>query len=178
MRRLAMFIFIGTVATGCKREKGEPAAETPQRGQTFSSSTGKFEAWFPANPTDENSKNPQLVKLLAPEQKGMYMISARQLDHKVDLANTASTDLFMAGARIGLLAGPNKGGKIVSDEKYKLDGKYPAARIDVESPKLGIYRIRMIQTTTHFYQVIVAGPKEFVEGADATKFLESFKIVS
>lgn len=169
-------ILFTVIVTGCARDKGGDGADAP-RGKVVSSTEYKFEAWFPDAPTDKDSPPLKQINLLVPEHKGMYMLSARRFDHRVDLANTGTIDLFMAGARIGLLAGPNKGGKIISDEKYQFDGKYPAAKIDVESPKLGIYRVRLIHTETHFYQAIVAGPKDFVDSPDAMKFLDSLKLI-
>ncbi len=47
----------------------------------------------------------------------------------------------------------------------------------MESPKLGIYRTRLIHRGTHFYQIAVAGPKDVVDSPDAMKFLDSLKFI-
>ena len=54
--------------------------------------------------------------------------------------------------------------------------KYPSRILELEVPKVGPYRTRFVVTPTHFYQITFAGPKEFVESADAKKFFESFKV--
>ncbi len=48
--------------------------------------------------------------------------------------------------------------------------------MSVELPMLGIYKTPIIVTPKVLYQLTVLGPKEYIEGEEAKKFLESFKL--
>ena len=61
-------------------------------------------------------------------------------------------------------------GTLENEKDVKL-GKYPGRQFDIKS-KLGTYRTRIYLSGDHLYQVTLLGPKEFVDSADAKKFLD------
>lgn len=177
MRFTALTIAV-MVSAGCKKPGGESSgADTASVGHSITSNDLKFEAWFPKAPKEDKAKDGMRFTLVEPNTKGVYMIQATPFAKPVPLTDTATIDLFFVGAKVGLTQGPNKGGKKTVEEKYQFAGKYAAWKVDVALPDERIYRVRMIHRGTHFYQVIVAGRKEFVDSADAAKFLDSLKFI-
>ncbi len=70
-------------------------------------------------------------------------------------------------------------GKKISETKNPLDGtKFPGRQVQIEAESVGFVRAHMYLVGDRLYQVIVQGPKEVVTSADATKYLESFKLVN
>ena len=59
-------------------------------------------------------------------------------------------------------------------QRGEYDKKFPMKEVDLEVKGLGIYRTKWIITEKGFYQLVVAGPKDFIEGKDAKKFMDSF----
>jgi hypothetical protein len=70
----------------------------------------------------------------------------------------------------------NLTGSTLLKESEMTIGGFPARDVDIDWPSRGIYRAQLIVTPHWLYQVIVSGPKDFVEGADAKKFRASFKM--
>jgi hypothetical protein len=177
MRFAALTIAV-LVITGCKKSKEQStSAETAVVGHSLTATDMKFEAWFPKAPKEDKAKDGKRFTSVDPNTKGVYMIQASPFARPVPLTDTATIDRFFVGAKIGLTQGPNKDGKKIVEEKYQFAGEYPAWKVDVALPDERIYRVRMIHRGTHFYQVIVAGRKEFVDSADAAKFLDSLKFI-
>jgi hypothetical protein len=68
-------------------------------------------------------------------------------------------------------------GKLLKEEKIKLDDKHPGLFFEVDMPKLkGIYRCRMYLVGGRLYQVIALGEQEVATSKDANRFLESFRL--
>lgn len=67
-------------------------------------------------------------------------------------------------------------GKLVSDKKVKL-GTDPGRDVVIELPEdKGFVRDRIYLVKTRLYQLVVTGDKGLVMGADAEKYLDSFKL--
>lgn len=164
---------------GCKRDQdatsNKPAEEATSTGKVITSKELKFEAWFPNTPKEDKAKDGKRFLLVKPETKSAYMVQCTPFNPAVPLTDTTTIDLYFVGAKAGLVQGPNKGGKRTVEEKYQFEGKYPAWKVDVSLPDERIFRVRLIHRGTHFYQVIVAGTKDFVDSADARKFVDSLK---
>jgi hypothetical protein len=140
------------------------------------SEAGKFEIEFPGKPTEKAAATGTQYLLQKTSPTALYLATAAPLPGKVDLTDDKAVktvfDNAVASTQKGL------GGKVVSDKEAKVADKYPARDIDLQSPAIGLFRARLILTPTGFIQVIVAGPKEFVDGADAKRFRESLKITA
>ena len=140
------------------------------------SEAGKFDIEFPGKPTEKAAPTGTQYLLQKTNPTALYLATAAPLPAKIDLTDAKAVkavfDNAVASTQKGL------GGKVVSDKEAKVDDKYPARDIDLESPGLGVFRARLVMTPSGFIQVIVAGPKEFVDGADAKRFRESLKVTA
>jgi len=175
MRIIALTLSLCAIA-GCKSSKSDEAkGDEAARGKVVVDRELKFEAWFPGQPNDDKTPDGKRYMLTDTKSQMVYLVQATAFAKAVPLEDTATIDLFFVGAKAGLLLGPNKGGKKTVEEKYQFDGKYPAWKVDVSLPKERIYRVRLIHRGSHFYQLIAAGPKSFVDSPDVTMFLDSLK---
>ena len=66
------------------------------------------------------------------------------------------------------------GSKIESEKKVKVDGK-DALEMLIDVPGQGNVRDTVFFSGKRQYQILITGPKEFVEGQDANAFVKSFK---
>lgn len=150
--------------------------ETKAKWVEISPNLGNCKVMFPGTPKEQQDKTggTQLV-LEAQGGKAAFFIQVNPFPQEVAIANAEIAKKIMDGGRDGLLRGL-KGSKVLSERGFSFDNKYPARDLDADSPSLGIYRTRFIITPTHFYQIVVGGPRDFVDSADAKKFMESFKI--
>lgn len=133
---------------------------------------GKISAQFPGKPAEDKSDSLTKFELNLPNDKGSYLLLIGMLPFKLDLDNKEIVTKHLNAGRDGGVKAVK--GKLVSEKDVKL-GKYPGRMIVVESDK-NWFQVRFYVTETKLIQVIVTGPKEFVEGADAKKFMDSLKI--
>ena len=133
----------------------------------------KAEVQFPDKPTKKDVKGGPQFLLETMGGKAVYLVTANSWPTKTDLANKDFVKTVFENA-VGGLEKTLKGKKL-SDKESKFAEKYPARDVELEAPGIGIYRTKWVMTPTAFIQLVVAGPKEFVEGADAKKFMESLK---
>ena len=141
---------------------------------TYSSADHKCEIMFPSKPKEMGDKDSAQALLEAMGGNAVYLLQINKFPGAIAIDNEAVVNKVMDGGRDALV-------KTFKSEKpteksLTIDKKYPARDIDLIVPALGIYRVRFVVTPTHFYQVTMAGPKEFVDSADSKKFLESFKV--
>src|SRR5207253_8701494 len=70
-----------------------------------------------------------------------------------------------------------KGGKLVSEKSVPVGtDKLPGRDVLIEQPN-NYLRVRAVLHGKRLYQVIAAGPKEFVTSKDADKVIESVEVV-
>jgi len=142
--------------------------------QKVSPKGSKIETMFPGKPKLDETKNRTEYLLETMDKKAAYMLMITPLGEKVDLDKEELVTKMLDKGRDGAVT--ELKGKLKADKAVKV-GKFPGRAIDVEAaPELGLYRSRFYLTPTHMVQVAVFGPKEFAEGKDATKFLDSLKI--
>ena len=140
------------------------------------SDPGKFEIEFPGKPTERASPAGTQYTLQMTSPSAVLMATAAPLPSKIDLTDDKAVRVIFDNAVKSTKEA--LGGKIVSDKESKLADKYPARDVDLETPLLGTYRARWVLTDKGFIQVVVSGPKDFVDGADAKRFRESFKVTA
>lgn len=134
----------------------------------------KAEVQFPDKPVTKDVKGGAQYMLEAMSGKAVYLATANPWLAKTDLANKDFVKTVFDNA-VGGLEKSLKGKKL-SDKESRFADKYPAREVDLEVAGLGIYRTKWVMTPEAFVQIVVAGPKEFVDGAEAKKFMESLKI--
>ena len=83
-----------------------------------------------------------------------------------------------AGPRLDKVRDASKGsdGKVVLDKEIVVGAeKHPGRDVLIEKPLYAV-RNRVVIAGPRVYQVLVQGPKEFVTGRDADRFLEAFEV--
>lgn len=157
---------------------GFAVAEDKTEWTTVLSKKGKYEVAFPGKVTEKDVEPAGLQTILEAEGgKAVYMTQVNLYPAAIDPTDkTVVSTTFKAAqdAVIKALGDP----KIASEKTGTFDKKFPMKEVDLEVKGLGIYRTKWIITEKGFYQLVVAGPKEFVEGKDAKKFMDSFKFKS
>jgi hypothetical protein len=146
----------------------EPRAEWVKHSPTGT----KAEVEMPGKAKETTSGGATQFVLEGKGGKTFYMFAARQMPVKVDITNKDAIKRIFDSGRTAVVT--TLKGKLLSEKDITL-GKYPGRARDIQT-KLGIYRTRTYHTETKMFQLIAFGPKEFVEGADAKKFLDSLKI--
>lgn len=159
------------LAAGCGGASG--GAGVPREWQTITSQQGKYSVRFPGKPRLDDSGDQ--VQWIFETQGGNAVFLAGHTTFSTPVALDTSLakkvlDQGLAAAEKSLDA------RTVSSKDLMVDGKYPARDVDMQTPTMGIYRARVIVTEEGIYQVVVMGPKKFVDGQDARTFRESFKI--
>jgi hypothetical protein len=137
---------------------------------------GKFEIEFPGKPTEKAAPTGTQYLLERSGPTGFYLATAAPLAGKLDLTDAKAVKAVLDNAVASTAKG--LGGKVASDKDTKVADKYPARDVDVEGAGLGLVRVRLVLIHNGFIQVMVAGPKEFVDGAEAKRFRESFKVTA
>src|SRR5262249_44070682 len=93
-------------------------------------------------------------------------------DFPAGTAKPADRDTLYDGARDALA----KDGKVLSEKKVEVGAdKLPGREVEIEKGKQRM-RFRFVLRDDRLYQVAVVGTPSFVEGKDATAFLESFEL--
>lgn len=135
----------------------------------------KFEVVFPDKPM-ENDLGKGMGKMLilpADGNKSVYLFYHSTFPKEVDVTNKDATALiFKSGLDGGLRSWK---GKVLKERDFTVKNN-PAKEFEIDAPTIGIIKLQLILTKSEFYQVVVGGPKEFVDSAPAKKFVESFKL--
>ena len=170
MRMLAAIV---AICLGLPAGAVEPKKDA---GWTKVSEAGKFEIQFPGKPTETATPTGNVYHLQKTNPIAMYQVVAAPLGVKLDLTDAKAVKAVLDNAATSTATA--LGGKVASDKEAKVGDKFPARDVDVEGTALGVFRIRLVLTGDRFIQVIVAGPKEVVDGADAKRFRESLAITA
>lgn len=142
-----------------------PAAPLPSTATTA-------DVEFPGKPKESSASGKSQLVLEAMGGKAAYLLMVNVMPVKIDITNKAAIKKILDGGRDGGVKGLK--GKLVSEKDITM-GKYPGRTFDIQTAT-GLYRSRVYLTEGKMFQVVVFGPKEFSDGADAKKFLESLKI--
>jgi hypothetical protein len=152
------------------------SADEPKKadGAKIELADAKAEVHFPDNPTKKDVKGGTQYLLETLGGKAVYLATANPWPAKADITNKDFVKTMFDNAVAGLEKSLK--GKKLADKESRFADKYPARDVDLEVAGLGIYRTKWVMTPGGFVQLVVAGPKEFVDGAEAKKFMESMKI--
>jgi hypothetical protein len=128
---------------------------------------------FPGEAKEEKTKHGNNLVLTAMGDKAAYLMSYKAFGSDLDLTDKVLVKKILDNARAA--SARKLGGKLLDEKDIKL-GKAVGRSFDLSVPDLGVYRSRVYLTPKRVYQITVTGPKELVEGADATKFLGSLQL--
>jgi hypothetical protein len=155
-------------------------AQAQLKFESFTSKACGFSILMPGTPKEQTFKiksdrgdleNKQFV--IGTDNGVFWMVSV--IDYPPDTPAELQ-DKLLEGAVKGAMK--NLGGKTLSEGKLMLDDKYPGWHFQVEAEKIGVHRARVFIVGNRLYQIVARGPKEGVTAQEATKYLESFKLVN
>src|SRR5262249_30956255 len=132
----------------------------------------KYEVQFPGKPKVNPVKDGEQLLLEAREGKAVYFIQSSTLAKEIKPDDPLVKTIF-DNTRDALEKSLK--GKVTAEKDIKL-GDAPGRTFDVDAPGLGIYRTQIYISKAELIQVVVAGPKEFVDSEEAKKFLGSLKM--
>lgn len=149
-------------------------ADDKPEWQTHTSDSGKLSVQFPGKPKTVDSKSATQYVFEMEGGKAVFIAAYTPFPNKMTLDGDMPKTLLQ---NVQNRVVESLKGKLITSKDVKVDDKFPARDIDAEAPGLGIYRTRIIVTEERMYQVVVLGPKEFVDGEQSKKFMASFKVV-
>jgi hypothetical protein len=148
------------------------AEDKPAEGKKVTTKDGKVSATFPAQPTEKKGLNMVVFLHEGKDGKTALVLNQGVLPQQVDLTDKDLVKKVLDGGREGGIRAIK--GKLITNKEIKL-GKYPGQSFDAEV-SIGVYRARVYLTGKHMIQVVAVGSKEYVDGAEAKKFLDSLKL--
>jgi hypothetical protein len=169
MRALAVIVSVGLALSAAGDDAKPKALEWTKVSQA-----GKFEIEFPGKPTEMPAPTGTVYQLSTANPIALYQVAAAPLPDKFDPTDAKA----VKGVFDNAVASTEKvlGGKVVSNKEIQVGDKHPARDVELEGTILGRIRARLVLTSNGFLQVVVAGSKEVVDGADAKRFHESLKV--
>lgn len=176
MCRRLLFPLCVVAAFSISGQGVDEAAATP-----FRSEEGKFSIAFPNKPTKQTSKvqtprgELESHAFIVAERDKAYGVNFG--DYQKGLVTDLNRQSTLDGARDG--AAKKLNAKVISESKItvgkaKLAGRELIATLS--APKDTFIRMRIVLSGDRLYSYMVVGSKEWVEGAEATKYLDSFVI--
>lgn len=135
----------------------------------------KFEVELPSKPKETLNKTGKQLVVEREGGKVALFIAVTDLPKQIDTGDAPAVKLILDNGQAAAIKG-FKGGKLLSEQDFKFGLKHPARDLDIQIPNLGTYRQRMILTPTRFYVVVAMGPEDYLKGAEAKKFMQSFKV--
>jgi hypothetical protein len=163
----------------CLVAGGLLAADKPESdGVKIAPKNGKFEVEFPDKPKETGTANSKIYRLERDSGKGNVILQVKTEEiPKIDIAKDNIVKITLDNAQKGIAKSFEKqGGKITSTNDLKLNDKYPARDVEIDVPKQGTFRLRMVLTPERLYQISILGSKDYLDGKEAMKFWDSFKL--
>jgi hypothetical protein len=166
MRRLTLCVAL--IVLPCAFGEDKPVT----KGVKIATKDGKVSAVFPHKPTEKKQGDLTLYLHESKDGKSAMLFNQYPLPKEVDLTDKALVKKVLDGGREGGIKSIK--GKYLSKKDLQL-GKYPGQTFDAEVAG-SIYRARIYLTGKSLVQIVVLGPKEFVDSAEVKKFLDSLKL--
>jgi LSD1 subclass zinc finger protein len=154
-----------------------PPPEVPQGWQTFTSAKGRFRVVLPGNPKEQQQPAPGMTVymfMLEVPPNGGYAVGYSDLpltQREIDQQKNSILD----GAKNGFFSGARA--RETRSENITLAGKYSGRALEGNSNVGGLkLKGRMYLVGPRLYQIMVVGQPNWVDGADANRFLNSFAV--
>jgi hypothetical protein len=159
------------ILTGC----GSSVSSTKTEWVHVALKIGKGEVSFPEKPRDRMvDEAHHRLTLERDNGKATLIAAVGTMPVEIDLSENDAPEFL--DPTVNALSGQFLDSTVKSDTKGMLNNKYPFRDIVLELPGRGLFRARYILTEQELYQVIASGPKDYVEGDEAKKFIDSFTI--
>ena len=157
-----------SLAIGCSR------AEFKE----FSPPGSGFKVQMPGTPKDQSTTAAgiQMKAFVTEERNGAYFVSYADLPIPPN-ESPAQIQTRLDGSRDGSLS--NIGGKLASESKIQLSGKYPGRDIRAEVPSKKMFaREQVFIVDRRLYSLIALGTQSWVNSAESNKFFDSFALLA
>ena len=165
--RVTLFAVSVALLDGCGKAEFKP----------FNSAAGKFSCEFPGSPKEQSQSvsGTQMKMFSVEERTGAYMVAYADMPIPAN-ETPAEIQARLDGSRDGMVQ--NMKGTFKSESKIELNGKHPGREVQADLPKenAGV-RARVYLVGTRLYQIMVVGKKGFTDSAEATRFLNSLKLM-
>ena len=168
---------VAAVAAGLfSYELAKGKINAPKGFHEFTSAEGKFRVEMPGTPTQETvyAAGFPLITFRVEEEDGAYGVAYADIPM---IQGISSTQLSRAldSARDGMIS--NVHGKFLGESKIRLDGKHPGREVRAELPiKDGLIKGRLYVVGSRIYMVMVTGLSNWVNSANAKRFLDSLEV--
>jgi hypothetical protein len=171
LRTVCLFLLVPTLVL----------AQAKLEFEKFTSNELGFSILMPGMPKGRSEKVPSplgelTVKGFVVETnqgKAAWMVTST--DYPAGTVKADNQDAILDGVVKGSTEGVK--GKLLTQSKITLGKKHPGRSMQTDVPNTGIYHARVYLVGDRLYQVIMLGPKELATSPDATKFLDSFKLL-
>jgi hypothetical protein len=155
-----------------------PAALARPDAETYAPKDGGYSVKFPGKPMELTQKpktgagDLDVKMAVYATSKGEAFVTAYNEVPGGKLADDKMKE-FLAG----VVNGVKGDGMVIKSQDFEFgDGKLPAKSFTIEKSKQQFVRGLVVVGEGRVYQVLVVGPKAFVEGREARTFLDSFKL--
>jgi hypothetical protein len=150
----------------------------PAGWRVFTSKAGGFAVALPGAP-DESTQ--RVLTASAAMEVHLFVVETNAGTYVVSYCDLP-TDEVKAGSEAKRLDLARDGavdkakGKLRSEKERKLDG-YPGRELVIVADKGPRIRMRIVAVKNRLYQAMAMGPAKFTESQDATRFLDSLRLV-
>jgi hypothetical protein len=156
-----------------------PAAAQPPKPEykPYASSAGRYKVLFPG-PVKTDTREVKAdfgtlnITLDTVELPGEVTFLVTHLEYP------AAAPKMEPAKRLDKVRDGNKGadGKVLAEKELTVGpDKHPAREVLIEKPS-AVIRNRIVVAGDRLYQVMLQGPKDYVTGADADRFFDSFEV--
>jgi len=144
----------------------------------FDSKDGKFSAKFPGDPKTQATKAGGIDLNIAIVEKGKAGFAVIYSDMPADVVKATAAGKLLEGGEKGLIENfKAKLSKPSTEAKFKSGtNEYPVREIFAEKEPDLFLRVKLILVNNRLYQVFVVGPKDLVNGKEASDFIDSFEL--
>jgi hypothetical protein len=166
--------------TGAGNAPNSGAAPPAETWVAHQSTTGGYSALFPVEPKTTSNKQAtnageiEVNSAMATHADTSFAVATT--DYPPDFIEPGDAETMLDDGRDGMVATYN--GTVVKDEKIKL-GDHPGRAVTIEADAQGV-TVKIISrfylVDNRLYQLMIVGMKDKINEADATKFLDSFKL--
>lgn len=145
--------------------------------ELYRSEEGRFSVLFPGEP----KKNIKLLNTIAGKiDLVMYTAGSKKsgfvvgyADYPEEAVKDPEPQKMLDGARDGALS--NVRGELVDETVLDFQG-YPARELEIDVPRRGTVRARLIIVGNRLYQMMVISPSDNILYEKGTEFFDSFEI--
>jgi hypothetical protein len=153
---------------------GSASGPTGSGWTGFDPDNGKFTIAMPGKPVETTTTEPISTRWTTTADGVTYSVGYDKLTIPSGTADTDQAEQYMDNEEDTMRT--LEGGKFLPDIKPLVVGGVPGREVDVEPEPNKLRRIRMCVSGDRLYKVEISGPKDKVGTADATQFLDSFRI--